>query len=173
MIQNYPAIHAWHHDVRHGSRMPILIGATIIVVWACGFGLWAGLAPLASAVVAPGSFVATGQNKQVQHLEGGIIRQLLVREGDIVDANQPLVRLDDTAALSKLHRLVTRRSRLMATAARLRAEIDFSDKIVIPAKLETAMADDQEVQAIVQSQQAELTARRRSLLNQEAVSTLR
>ena len=63
-----------------------------------GFGAWAALAPLDGAVVASGSFVANGQNKQVQHLEGGIIRDLRVREGDIVAvrANRAL-RNPDTA----------------------------------------------------------------------------
>ena len=110
MIQDCPAIHAWHRDVQHSARGPIAIGALILLIWALGFGVWATTAPLASAVVASGSFVATGQNKQVQHLEGGIIRELLVKEGDIVEANQPLVRLDDTAAQSKLRRLVDRKS---------------------------------------------------------------
>jgi multidrug efflux pump subunit AcrA (membrane-fusion protein) len=100
MIQDCPAIHTWHRDVQHNARGPIVVGALILLIWAVGFGSWAATAPLASAVVASGSFVATGQNKQVQHLEGGIIRELLVKEGDIVEANQPVVRLDDTAAQS-------------------------------------------------------------------------
>ena len=70
MIQGYPAIHTWHHEVQHSARGPIATGALIVLICGCGFGLWGGLAPLASAVVASGSFVATGQNKQVQHLEG-------------------------------------------------------------------------------------------------------
>ena len=92
MIQGYPAIHTWHHEVQHSARGPIATGALIVLICGCGFGLWGGLAPLASAVVASGSFVATGQNKQVQHLEVEFIKELLVREGDIVEANQPLVR---------------------------------------------------------------------------------
>lgn len=74
MIQGCPSIHTWHRDVPHSARGPIAIGALILLIWGCGFGAWAAIAPLASAVVASGSFVATGQNKQVQHLEGGIIR---------------------------------------------------------------------------------------------------
>ena len=60
--------------------------------------MWAGIAPLEGAVVVSGSFVATGQNKHVQHLEGGILREVLVQEGDLVEAGQPLLRLDATAA---------------------------------------------------------------------------
>jgi HlyD family secretion protein len=169
MIQGYPAIHTWHHEVQHSARGPIATGALIVLICGCGFGLWGGLAPLAGAVVASGSFVATGQNKQVQHLEGGIIKELLVREGDIVEANQPLVRLDDTAARSKLRRLVTRQSRLLATSARSRAEINFAEEIQLSKPLANEMAKDTEVRSIVEAQQAELTARRRSLTNQEEV----
>ena len=169
MIQDCPAVHAWHRDVQHSARGPIAIGALILLIWAFGFGVWATTAPLASAVVASGSFVATGQNKQVQHLEGGIIRELLVKEGDIVEAKQPLVRLDDTAAQSKLRRLVTRRYRLLATAARLHAEINSSDQVqLLPAQADE-MKNDLEARSIVQAQQDELTARRRSLANQEEV----
>ena len=71
--------------------------------WLRGLGR---IAPLNSAVVASGTFVATGQNKLIQHLEGGILREMLVKEGDLVEPNQLLLRLDDTAANAKLRRLV-------------------------------------------------------------------
>ena len=95
--------------------------------WCCcigGFGVWAAIAPLEGAVVVSGSFVATGQNKHIQHLEGGILREMLVKEGDLVEAGQPLLRLDPTAAQAKLRRLVLRKYRLVITKARLEAEID-------------------------------------------------
>ena len=50
--------------------------------------------------------MATGQNKLVHHLEGGIIREIAVKEGDVIEASEVLVRTDDTAANSKLRRLV-------------------------------------------------------------------
>jgi HlyD family type I secretion membrane fusion protein len=126
------------------------------------------MAPLEGAVVASGSFVATGQNKQVQHLEGGIIREMLVGEGDLVEAGQILVRLDDTAAHAKLRRLVLRQIRLTAMTAQLRAEIEGSDRMQLPASL-PAPASDPEVKAILESQESELKARRQSLAAQEAV----
>ena len=168
MIQGCPGIYSWHREVSHSAKGLVLLGGLILLFWGVGFGVWAALAPIASAVVASGSFVATGQNKQVQHLEGGIIRDLLVKEGDVVEANQPLLRLDDTAAISKLRRLVIRQSRLLATSARLRAEIIGSEQLQLPAAL-TDVTNDSEVQSIVQSQKAELTARRQSLANQEEV----
>src|SRR6266566_2488249 len=135
MIHGCPGIYEWHRGVPKSARSPIVMGLSVLLVWGCGFGAWATLAPLTSAVVASGSFVATGQNKQVQHLEGGIIREMLVKEGDVVEASQPLLRLDDTAARSKLRRLVLRKYRLIAASARLKAEIDSSDKMQLPAAL--------------------------------------
>ena len=135
MIHGCPSIDRWHDGVPRNARLPTVLGFLILLTWALGFGTWALLAPLASAVVASGSFVATGQNKQVQHFEGGIIREIMVKEGDLVDANQPLVRLDETAVKSKLRRLTLQRYRLLATSARLTAEIEASDQILLPPML--------------------------------------
>lgn len=166
MIQGCAAIDTWHRDVPRSARVPIVLGVFVLLIWGCGFGVWAAVAPLASAVVASGSFVATGQNKQVQHLEGGIIRELLVKEGDVVEANQPLLRLDDTAVKSKLRRLLVRQSRLLATSARLLAEINSSDQLQLPAALADEVSNP-DVRSIIQAQESELTAHRSSLANQE------
>ena len=76
----------WHRSVPSNMRWPAVIGVAILALWGGGFAVWAALAPLDGAVVASGSFVATGQNKNVQHLEGGIVREVLVREGELVNA---------------------------------------------------------------------------------------
>ena len=115
-----------------------------------------------------GYFVAIGQNKQIQHLEGGIIRELLVKEGDVVDANQNLVRLDDTSAKSKLRRLVLRKYRLIASSARLNAELASAAQIELAPELKAQLADPA-VRAIVDAQILELKARRNSLEGQEEV----
>ena len=75
----------WYADVPRSIRKQTIIGLALMFVAGGGFGAWAGFAPLASAIIAPGSFVATSKNKIVQHLEGGIIRQILVEEGDRVE----------------------------------------------------------------------------------------
>jgi hypothetical protein len=123
------SIGAWCRGVPLSATWPILAGIGILVVWLGCFGVWAGVAPLNSAVVASGTFVATGQNKQVQHFEGGIIREIAVKEGDVVEANQVLVRMDDTAANAKLRRLVLKKYRLLAMKARLEAEMRSSETI--------------------------------------------
>jgi multidrug efflux pump subunit AcrA (membrane-fusion protein) len=104
----------WYRGVPLSAKWPIFTGLAILVVWLGCFGVWAGVAPLNSAVVASGTFVATGQNKLIQHFEGGIIREIAVKEGDVVEPNEVLVRMDDTAANAKLRRLVLKKYRLLA-----------------------------------------------------------
>jgi HlyD family secretion protein len=168
MLHGCPSIDEWYRDVPRSARFPTVLGFSLLLVTGCGFGAWATMAPLASAVVATGSFVATGQNKQVQHLEGGIIRDMLVKEGDVVQANQPLLRLDETGVKAKLRRLVLRKYRLLATSARLEAEISSFKTLRVPPALANE-ASDPVVTSIIHSQEMELAAWRASLLVQEGL----
>ncbi len=168
MLHDCPSVDEWHRGVRTSVRLPALFGIAVLLAWSVGFGAWASLAPLEGAVVAAGSFVPTGQNKQVQHLEGGIVREMLVKEGDLVDKGQLLLRLDDTASKAKLRRLILREYRLLATAARLKAEINGADKMQMPPAV-IAASNDPEVQAIVKGQEDALAANKASLADQEEV----
>src|SRR4051812_15831593 len=76
-------------------RRTILAGVLLVLVGFGGFGAWAALAPLASAAVAPGIVTADTNRKTVQHLDGGVIAEIAVRDGDRVEARQVLMRLDD------------------------------------------------------------------------------
>ena len=93
---------------------------------------------------------------------------MLVKEGDLVDKGQLLLRLDDTASKAKLRRLILREYRLLATAARLKAEINGTDKMEMPPAV-MAASSDPEVQAIVKGQEDALAANKASLADQEEV----
>ena len=80
------------------SAARVLAGVLILAMFFVGFGSWAALAPLSSAAVAPGAVRVESNRRTVQHLEGGIIAELRVREGDVVQADQVLIRLDRTQA---------------------------------------------------------------------------
>jgi HlyD family secretion protein len=162
------SIGEWYRDVPLSAKWPIFTGLAMLVVWLGCFGVWAGVAPLNSAVVASGTFIATGQNKLVQHLEGGIIREIAVKDGDVVEANQVLVRMDDTAANAKLRRLVLKKYRLLAMKARLEAEMRSSETIETPAAFSES-ARDPEIKVILERQRAELRARKASLAAEESV----
>ncbi|MEO0913310.1 MAG: HlyD family type I secretion periplasmic adaptor subunit, partial [Pseudomonadota bacterium] len=119
-------------------------------------------APLAAAVISQGSFVATGRNKIVQHLEGGIIREILAQEGDFVVAGEPILLLDPTAALANERELFLRQTRLAATEARLLAEYGNADALVFPDYF-TNYEDDTEVTAILEGQKVAFDVSRDAL----------
>src|SRR5215213_5251285 len=77
------------------TRAPLLLGAITLLLFLGGFGAWSVLAPLAEAAIAPGVVKVEGTRRTLQHLEGGIVREILVRDGSKVQAGQVLMRLDD------------------------------------------------------------------------------
>ncbi len=154
----------WYAEVPFGVSRIALWGFGLMAVFIGGFGYWAIRAPLAAAVIASGSFVATGQNQMVQHLEGGIIKEILVREGDPVEAGQILLLLDETAAQATKRELYLRSVRLRAVQARLLALAGEADKLVFPPDL-AALDEDEEINAILQAQHPAFLASRAGLLN--------
>jgi HlyD family secretion protein len=101
------------------TRWPALFGLTVFSVFVVGFGVWSATAPLAEAAIAPGVIKVEGNRRTVQHLEGGIVREILVRDGSKVEAGQVLVRLDDTQSDSTTEAQRAQRWALMAQDARL------------------------------------------------------
>jgi len=158
----------WDAAVSKGVLRYIVPGMAVLLLGVLGFGHWAGSAPLSSAVAAPGVFVATGQNKIIQHLEGGIVRSIPILEGDSVTPGQVLVVLDDTKARADLNRLEARRLTLLAVRARLDAEILGDSAISFPDDVlrESTMSSLREVVAL---QTAEFNARRESIAGEVAI----
>jgi HlyD family secretion protein len=132
-----------------------------------GFGVWGNTAPISGAVIATGVFVTTGQNKTIQHLEGGVIRQILVREGDVVAPGQLLVQLDDTSPRAELRRHLLKQMRLEAIEARLTAEANGQSQFEFPAQL-LAHQSDPDIRALMQTQKAAFAARRNNIASEIA-----
>ncbi len=129
-------------------RRLVFAGGALVGVFVLGFGVWAALAPLESAVVAPGTVVSDSHRKTVQHLEGGIIKDILVQDGDEVKAGQTLIRLDDTKARTTY---ATDQGELWdarAAEARLIAERDEADTIAFPDDLLAHQGEPAVAQAI-------------------------
>jgi HlyD family secretion protein len=116
-------------------RKLAVIGGALIGIFVFGFGIWAIFAPLESAAIANGSVVSESSRKTIQHLEGGIIAQILVRDGDVVQAGQTLLRLDDTKARTSLAALQGQLWDARAREARLIAERDGAPSISFPADM--------------------------------------
>lgn len=114
----------------------LLAGLLALAIGIGGVGGWAAYAPLSSAAVARGVITVDGNRKVVQHLEGGSIAELRVREGDRVRAGQLLMRLDDLEAKALHDVLEGQHVALAAQEARLQAERESLDALVFPAALE-------------------------------------
>src|SRR5579872_3361401 len=156
------AVREWYADVPRQTYLPTLGGITAITLFILGFGYWANTAPIAGAVITSGVFVTTGQNKIIQHLEGGVIREILVHEGDVVEAGQSLIRLDETAPKAELERLVLRHMRAEAMEARLVAEIRGEPQVTFPSDLLRRQSEP-DIRSIVGAQQLTFEAWRKNL----------
>ncbi|MEK0084016.1 HlyD family type I secretion periplasmic adaptor subunit [Benzoatithermus flavus] len=137
--------------LRAATRRQHLAGWLVVLLFFGGGGTWAWLAPLASAAVAPGVVGPEGKRKTIQHLEGGIVRAIHVREGGAVRAGDPLVTLEDIRARAEHGVLKGQYLALLATVARLEAEQGDAERPVFPAALEVEAADP-EVARIVATQ---------------------
>ncbi|WP_217578104.1 HlyD family type I secretion periplasmic adaptor subunit [Mesorhizobium sp. GbtcB19] len=143
---------------RTDFRRTAFAGYAAIALLAGGFGTWAASAPLAGAVITQGTIAATGGNILIQHREGGIIRQLLVHEGDRVREGQELILLDRTAPEADLNRLTRQWIALKASAARLEAERDGLDRLA-PIGEPAPSPFRQEFENLIREQQKEFDAR--------------
>jgi HlyD family type I secretion membrane fusion protein len=143
-------------------------GLLIIVLFFGGFGAWAGLAPLASSAVAVGAVRVEGNRKTVQHLEGGIIQELLVKEGDVVQRDQVLVRLDRTAAQSRFETVRHQYDLLKASEARLLAEQAGSDRLIFPQELQDRR-DEPRIATLLGGQERIFATRRQSYRGQNEI----
>jgi HlyD family type I secretion membrane fusion protein len=135
------------------------------------FGIWSLVAPLNGAVVAPAVVKVEGNRKSVQHLDGGIVKQLNVKEGDHVNAGDVLIVLDDTEARANYEVLAQQYKVLHATEARLTAEFNGESEFAPPLN---APADEKGIweaqRRQFQSGQAALDGQRRVL--QEKIQQL-
>ncbi len=127
------------------------IGGTVVSVALGGFILWGSLAPLAQGVVAQGLVEVDGENKTVQHLEGGIVRTLYVREGDNVAPGDPLLDLDDTKPRAEQELLEARYYSALAEIDRLNAELYGRDEVAFSREFES-LRNDLRVEEIMQAQ---------------------
>lgn len=142
---------------RIGRMGLVLVGGLTLI-----FGIWASLAPLASGIMATGVVVAEGERSSVQHLEGGIVKDILVEEGELVTAGQVLIRLDDVQAKAKLGSLRAEYDGYLARHSRLQAERANAPNISFPQQL-TAREHDPRVRDIVQGETALFKERRTGL----------
>ncbi len=141
------------------ARLPLIVGFLGVAILVGGFGSWATLTKIAGAVVASGR-IEVAQNRQVvQHPYGGVVAEILVDEGDTVEAGQVLIKLDPIEWQSKMTILESELFELMARYGRLVAERDGASEIEFPEELHTRAESDRNVRELMEGQSNLLRAR--------------
>jgi HlyD family secretion protein len=158
---------------RIAIRRQIILAGVISFALVPGLGGWAALTSFAGAVIAPGQLVVESEVKKVQHPTGGVIGELLVKDGDHVRAGDVLVRLDETQTRANLD--VTRKAldELAARRARLEAERDGLPEVAFPRHLMAWQASDPEIAALLEGESRLFAARLASRDGQRAQLTER
>lgn len=139
-------------SLKRAIRGPARLGWGIIFAFAAGFGTWAATVPLASGAVAPGIISPDGSRRVVQHLEGGLIAEIRVRDGDFVTAGQAVMLLEQVQAASVHEALLDEYHTLLAARARLTAELFGEPEIAFPPELTQTPGD--RVRTVMESQRA-------------------
>jgi HlyD family type I secretion membrane fusion protein len=166
-------------DNRQGAKAPaatgqaIALGLAAILFGFGGIGTWAVTAPLASAVIAHGKVTVASNRKQIQHLEGGLVAAIHVRNDDYVKAGDVLVELDEKQARTKF--VLARGAYLasFAAVARLAAERDEREALVFPDDLTSRARDEPELDNILSAQRRIFEARQREYRGQLTLSRQR
>jgi HlyD family secretion protein len=152
---------------RRSMRRHIVAAIVVASILIVGVAGWGATAVISGAVVASGSLVVDSNVKKVQHLTGGIVGELRVRDGDHVRAGDIVARLDETVTRANLAIITKGLDELMARKARLESERDGSDTIVFPAQL-LAGAGDPDRAAAIDSERKLFNLRRTARSGQKA-----
>ena len=151
------------------ARPTILIGIMLMVVLFGVVGLWAAVVPLKAGAIAPGRVISESNRKEIQHLEGGLVKEILVKDGAVVKAGQPLVRLDSTNAKARRDQVLGQYLAAKATEARLIAERDGKTSITFPDEYLKQEAANPKVKEALETQRRLFATRRDALTGQVSV----
>lgn len=128
------------------------IGGLALVALVLIVCVWGSLAKIQGAVIAPGTLVVESKPKVIQHLDGGIVGEIFVKDGDVVESGQVLMRLDKTMLEANRELVETRYYETLSRVSRLAAERDGADEIIWPDELSGAN-DDPVVAAAMRGQE--------------------
>lgn len=149
-------------------QKPVLFGALVLLVFLGVFGIWSFFAELESAALAQGRVTVDTNRKSIQHLEGGIVKKLHVREASQVKKGDVLIEIDSTQSTARLELLRDEANTLQALQARLIAERDINAAITFPKTL-LSQAGNERVDKIMAAEKAIMASNRRTLKNEEEI----
>lgn len=145
-------------------RGPLVVGLLIVLVFFGIFGGWAAMAPLSSGAIASGVVSPDSSRKVIQHLEGGIISAIHVRDGQQVKAGDALVTLQSTRQEASLSAGRERWLTLLVIRARLQAHMSGAEEMSLPPELEVEAASNPVLQTAIESQRLQFATERRAQL---------
>ena len=158
----------WSGRTRTSLLVPILMTLLLAGVGLGGFLVWAATAPIAGSVMASGYIAANGENQTIQHLEGGVVQAIHAREGDSVEAGQPLITLDATMVQANLNRARNLLATLRIDAAVLQAEMFDQDNVALAPEIERGRLNASVVE-FLDAKIAEFTLRKQRFRNDIAI----
>jgi HlyD family secretion protein len=147
--------------------LPLVTGIIALFILVGGLGVWLVRTEISGAVVASGMVQVESNRQVIEHLDGGMVGEILVKDGDIVEAGDVLIRLDGQRVKSELTIVQGQLQEIMARQARLRAERDNTDEVEADKELLSLAAGSPEIRQIIKGEEALFDARR-AALNQEA-----
>jgi HlyD family type I secretion membrane fusion protein len=148
----------WSDSVDTDTKKTLRL-AHIIFLIIFGFGgVWSCTAPLGGAIVLQGRVVAEGKNRVIQHLEGGILKELYVQEGDRVEAGQIVAKLDTTQINAQLRSNMLQKAIARISLSRYRAEAAELETLQLPTDLNPNIAEHPTVQEAMRNQEEEFYA---------------
>jgi HlyD family type I secretion membrane fusion protein len=149
-------------------RRPMIVGAAVIAVLVVGLSLWASLSSLSTGITAQGEVRVQANHKQIRHKDTGVVRQVLVHEGQFVRAGQTLITFNDVEPRAAYDVMQNQYDSLAAQAARFSAEASNRTSMEFPAELTGRMADPR-VAGMIRDQQVLFTTRAQLFQSQNAV----
>lgn len=132
-------------------RRPIILGSIVLLIFVVGMFLWAALSTIPSAATAPGTVKVEGNSKEIRRLESGMIRQILVHEGQRVAKGQLLIRFDDVTAAAAVQVLQSAADSARAQIARFQAQAANVTAMDLPEDL-ARRSGDPTVSALIETQ---------------------
>jgi len=155
-------------DPREAIRKLNVIGFSLIALLVGGLGSWAASTHITGAVIGPGTVMVESNVKKVQHPTGGVVGQIFVQEGSVVEEGQVVIRLDDTVTRSTLGVVRSQLDELTAREARLLAEREDAEVVTFAKELVDRAPTDPGVAIAIAGEEKLFDSRRRGRIGQRA-----
>jgi len=149
------------------ARVPLIVGFAAVILLLGGLGAWSVGVRIAGAIMAPGTVQVESERQVVQHPDGGVVGEILARDGDAVEAGDVLIRLDGTFLRSELAIVERQTAEIFARRARLDAERDGDDALDFGEVPEFTLIGSETIEEQMEGQHSLFEARRTSLSQEQ------